>query len=542
MYPNNQDYKLALMIGADSFNTLDGIEVLPHPLYPTEPWFATGGLAIVFKVRYKGKFYALKCFTKEVAERQKRLNAISAYLNANPSPYFVDFSYLDNEIWVDNEEGGQGYPVVLMEWVEGLTLDNYLKEKCESKNKSALKELYDTFGHMVLWLQAQPIAHGDLKHDNIIILSNGQIKLIDYDGMYIPGFKGQISTELGSPCYQHPQRTAEYFNEHLDDFSLLILQTTLLAFETETSLFASSFNGDGLLFKDSDFLDFNAKLLKNTIWALPNILLPILATNIQKQLTSLQAFDFAPYFVHLQHSKLDRTWIENFALNHKHQFRFLISTKHSLSEKIIEKYQTYKSHKTYSWSWFGLEINSKIPWSVEFIEKYKDKLSWCGITSSLMGIYGLSLNPNLPWSEEFIEKYKDKWHWGEFGLSNNPNLPWSEEFVEKYKDKWSWKGLGGNKSLPWSINFIEKYENKWHFEDFGLSRNQGLPWSIDLIEKYEHKWDSTWLSSNRSLPWSIDLIEKFEHKWKWGSLSQNKNLPWSIYFLEKFDKKLLSSD
>ncbi|OAV66763.1 hypothetical protein Barb6XT_01782 [Bacteroidales bacterium Barb6XT] len=79
----------------------------------------------------------------------------------------------------------------------------------------------------------------------------------------------------------------------------------------------------------------------------------------------------------------------------------------------------------------------------------------------------MSSNPSLPWSVKFIEKYKDRWNWGRFGLSENPSLPWSVEFIEKYKDKWDWGkfGLFENPSLPWSIELIEKYKDKWEYED-----------------------------------------------------------------------------
>jgi serine/threonine protein kinase len=262
MYPSNQDYKIALLTGPDSFRTLEGIESLPNPNYPNEIWFATGGLAIVFKVKYQNKTYALKCFTKEVKEREDRLLEISKYLSENPSPYFVDFTYLENEIWIENEEGGSGYPVVLMEWVEGLTLDNYLKVKCRDYEIVLLDKLYDNFCKMADYLQSMPIAHGDLKHDNIIILPSGEFKLIDYDGMFIPLFVRKKATELGSPCYQHPKRDSDYFNKRIDDFSLLILQTTLFALKKQPNLFALHFNGDGLIFKAEYFnSNFNWKAL-----------------------------------------------------------------------------------------------------------------------------------------------------------------------------------------------------------------------------------------------------------------------------------------
>ena len=100
-YPTTQQYKIALMIGQASFRTLEDVEVMYNPGYKDEPLFFTGGLAIVFKIKVKSKHYALKCFYKPADERKERLMAISRYLNANPSPYFVDFKYLDDELWVD---------------------------------------------------------------------------------------------------------------------------------------------------------------------------------------------------------------------------------------------------------------------------------------------------------------------------------------------------------------------------------------------------------------------------------------------------------
>ncbi|MDP1813708.1 MAG: serine/threonine-protein kinase [Leadbetterella sp.] len=521
MYPSNQDYKLALMIGADSFRTLENIEILSHPLYPTEPWFATGGLAIVFKIKYQGKLFALKCFTKESAERQERLLAISDYLKQNPNPYFVDFTYLENELWVENENGGEGYPVVLMEWVEGLTLDNYLKKVCANEDKPTLKRLYDNFGRLILWIQAQPIAHGDLKHDNILVMFDGQLKLIDYDGMYIPAFRGLKATELGSPCYQHPLRTAEYFNENLDDFSLLILQITLLAFETEPYLFFEHFNGDGLLFKDYNFKNFKNSNLKTKLWGIGNAILPLLSTLLVKNLIKKDKINFSPYLIFLENQSEDLPNVPKW-LNY-----LLVEEKTTITDFLSEFYQFKNTEllekNIEKWDWNGLSRNQNLPWSIDFIEKYEYKWDW--------GV--LSRNKDLPWSIEFIEKYKSEWYWDK--LSYNENLPWSIEFIEKYKEKWDWGELSHNKNLPWSIEFIEKYEEKWDWN--GLSRHLNFPWSIEFIEKHQSKWDWDGLSCNENLPWSIEFIEKFKEKWFWGVLGFRKNLPWSIEFIEKFKEK-----
>ena len=281
MLPTTQEYKIALMIGEDSFRTLQNLEVIPHPSYPNEPWYSTGGLAIVFKIKMKEKFYALKCFYAEANERQERLEHIATYLKKNPSPYFVDFTYLDNELWVETTQGGNGYPVVLIEWVEGKTLDNYLADICKDEDIPSIKYLYFQFCNLIWWLKQQPIAHGDLKHDNIIVTPEGKLKLIDYDGMFVPELAGRKANELGSPCYQHPHRDFHFFNKNLDDFSLLVIQITLLSLHHTPSLLDTYFNGDGIILKDADYLNFSNSKIKKILWQIQNVKISILLSELE---------------------------------------------------------------------------------------------------------------------------------------------------------------------------------------------------------------------------------------------------------------------
>jgi hypothetical protein len=146
----------------------------------------------------------------------------------------------------------------------------------------------------------------------------------------------------------------------------------------------------------------------------------------------------------------------------------------------------------------------------------------------------LSYNSALPWSLELIEKYKDKWDWEI--LSKKTNLPWSLELIRKFEDKWHWKYLLYNSDLPWSLELIEQYEDRWDWAS--LSCNYFLPWSLKLIEKYKDKWEWKYLSYNSGLPWSLGLIEKYEDKWSWQSFNIDYN--WSLNFIRKQTAKLPS--
>ncbi len=543
MLPTTQEYKISLMIGQDSFRTLEGVEVIPNPNYPDEPWYSTGGLAIVFKLKRNDKLYALKCFYTEANERQERLGLIAAYLKQNASPYFVDFTYLENELWVetDNDEG-QGYPVVLMEWVEGKTLDNYLEQICTQNNTPALKNLYFQFCNLAWWLQQQPIAHGDIKHDNLIVTPDGKLKLIDYDGVFVPALRGRKANEMGSPCYQHPKRDAYFFDKNLDDFSLLVLQITLLALQHQPKLFTEHYNGDGIILKDTDYQNFAQSPIKTILWQLPEVKIPLLLSQLQGNLNNLNAIDLIPLLQDVawinwlvggqKDSKLEfeRQRLKELVLSDERWrdlFIGIVSFNYSLNRKLIEKYED-------RWKSLFLCHNKSIQWSEELIDKYDNK------DKRIVGIF--SENKALPWSIELIEKYKEKWNWGV--LSENQSLPWSIEFIEKYENKWAWANLSRNESLPWSIELIEKYEDKWDWDDYddklewdSLSLNTSLPWSIELIEKYEDRWGWFFLCGNKSLPWSIELIDKFEDKWLWNELSNNTSLPWSIELIERYEDK-----
>lgn len=178
----------------------------------------------------------------------------------------------------------------------------------------------------------------------------------------------------------------------------------------------------------------------------------------------------------------------------------------------------------------GLSLNQHLNWSIDFIELNLNNLDF----------NYLSGNPALPWTFNFIERYKDKWDWDStksliFSLSKNPGLPWSEELIDKYIDKWDWELLSANKGLPWDINFIEKYTTKWKWGIGGLSKNPALPWTISLIERFMDKWNwgEIGLSQNEGLPWSIQLLRRYKNKWNEKGLSQNNGILWSESMIDE---------
>ena len=154
-----------------------------------------------------------------------------------------------------------------MDWVDGKPLDKYLRQNLKKKN--TLEKFLSNFYQLVKWLIAQPFAHGDLKPDNILVKNDGNLVLVDYDGMYVPDMKGQKSREVGSPDFCHPQRNEDTFDEHIDDFSILSILLSLCVFFVKPSFLDKYGAEDRLLFSNNDYVDINKS---NAFGNIPSII------------------------------------------------------------------------------------------------------------------------------------------------------------------------------------------------------------------------------------------------------------------------------
>ena len=264
-YPLISEYIEAIKAAEDNFEELSYL----RPVFDDDnlPVMTSGNFAVVFKMKDErdGKFYAVKCFTKEQDGRAEAYREIAKELKDVSSPYLVSIRYLEKELFVDTDQTTETeFPVLLMDWVEGKTLDKYLRQNLD--DKYALEMLAYRFSQLAQWLIPQPFAHGDLKPDNILVREDGTLVLVDYDGMYVPAMKGQKARELGSPDFRHPLRTENDFDEHIDDFPAIIILLSLNCISIDSELFQELFQSDGTLFHESDFMDLaNSKAFKHVL-------------------------------------------------------------------------------------------------------------------------------------------------------------------------------------------------------------------------------------------------------------------------------------
>lgn len=251
-YPLISEYVEAIKAAEDNFEELSYL----RPVMDDNglPVMTSGNFAVVFKMKDERdeKFFAVKCFTKEQEGREEAYHQITEELKNVSSPYLTSVRYLDKELFVDTDQTNETeFPVLLMDWVEGLTLDKYLRANLD--DKFALEMLAYRFSQLAQWLIPQPFAHGDLKPDNILVREDGTLVLVDYDGMYVPAMKGQKARELGSPDFRHPQRTENDFDEHIDDFPLVSILLSLKCISLDSQLLEKYGAIDRLLFSDRDY-------------------------------------------------------------------------------------------------------------------------------------------------------------------------------------------------------------------------------------------------------------------------------------------------
>ena len=250
-YPLISEYVKTIQ---DAGDNLDKLSYLTPVLDDHgEPYRSSGAFAVVFKMQDKssGKYYALKCFTEEQEGRADAYRQIADELDMVDSPYITSVKYMEKELFADSQCEEDEFPVLLMDWVEGETMETYISSNyC---NQYAMSMLCYRFGKMAAWLRTQSFAHGDVKPDNIIVRPDGSLSLVDYDGMFVPSMKGCKSPTVGTKDFSHPLRTVDDFDETIDDFSLANIALSLKAISMKPTLLDIYGASDRLLFSENDY-------------------------------------------------------------------------------------------------------------------------------------------------------------------------------------------------------------------------------------------------------------------------------------------------
>lgn len=190
------------------WRTLRRVEV---PLAGGRPRYAVGNAAVGLHVRCDGRDAWLKCYTRP----NDNLPAI--YGTAFHPQELCVFGMGGRRQWVD---------CLVCEYVAGQTLDTLLYDTDAHKAVSVAASAFD---RAALGLLHSERAHGDLKPENMILTPDGEMKFIDWDAAYVPALAGRTAPETGTAAYQHPKRTTQMYDKHIDDYSIALLSVMLHA-------------------------------------------------------------------------------------------------------------------------------------------------------------------------------------------------------------------------------------------------------------------------------------------------------------------------
>jgi len=213
---------------------------LPRPI--------SGNFATVFQLHCPNRDWAVRCFTRELNHQQARYAVIQHHLEGVNLPYMVPFEFLPKGIRIY----GRWYPILKMQWLEGQLLHHFLTQYLQQSER--MRQLARRWLELIQALEQANIAHGDLQHGNILLV-NDEIKLVDYDNLFVPALAGQLSRELGHNHYQHPARNQHDFGGHMDRFSAWLILISIMVVILDPSLWAASAAGDdALLLRQEDML------------------------------------------------------------------------------------------------------------------------------------------------------------------------------------------------------------------------------------------------------------------------------------------------
>lgn len=258
MYPSRSQYKYSVKNEMYPVNENGGHHFVPI-LENNDIVLSSGGNSTVFKVKNQDEHeVALKLFTEEISNRFRRFEAISEFIQKTDLPFFVNFEFIKKLIYVEltgQPEDECYFPGLIMKWINAPTLETKLKELLTQHKLNEIDIIASNFKNLAIILQNKKIGHGDLKASNILVNDKLDLYLIDYDGMYISEFKGEKSFEFGTPSYQHICRTENDFDERIDQFSILVIYTSLIALAKRPDLYFKFNDGDNIIFTKEDFQD-----------------------------------------------------------------------------------------------------------------------------------------------------------------------------------------------------------------------------------------------------------------------------------------------
>ena len=179
----------------------------------------TGGMSDVYKAKDHalGRYVAIKVLKSEFSEDT---NFVSKFRTEAQSAAVLEHPNIVNIYDVGSENG---IHYIVMEYVEGITLKTYIWKKGQLTYKEALSIAIQV-GRGIQAAHAKNIVHRDIKPQNIIISTDGKVKVTDFGIARAVSENTIHSDVMGSVHYASPEQARNgYVSSRSDIYSLGIV-------------------------------------------------------------------------------------------------------------------------------------------------------------------------------------------------------------------------------------------------------------------------------------------------------------------------------
>lgn len=171
-----------------------------------------GGMSDVYKAKdlTLGRFVAIKILKSEFSED---LNFVTKFRTEAQSAAGLEHPNIVNIYDVGSE---RGMHYIVMEFVEGVTLKTYIEKKGQLSFKEAISIAIQV-GRGIEAAHSKGIVHRDIKPQNIIISTEGKVKVTDF-GIARAATANTINSDvMGSVHYSSPEQARNGFVDGKSD-------------------------------------------------------------------------------------------------------------------------------------------------------------------------------------------------------------------------------------------------------------------------------------------------------------------------------------
>jgi hypothetical protein len=214
----------------------------------------SGARAIVFRaVDSTGKSTAVRFLLNRDPEAGTRYETLARHLSSNPIPAFAQTSWLPDGLKI----AGARYPLLKMEWVDGLPMDRFITDSLASPTARAdLRAVAQAWAHSCHSLRTSGVSHGDVHAGNTLVLAPAggpiQVRLVDYDNVWVPGLNTPCR-EIGNAAFQHPAYRELSVGPDRDALPNTLTYLSLIGVANDPALWIHhGENDDTLLFAHTD--------------------------------------------------------------------------------------------------------------------------------------------------------------------------------------------------------------------------------------------------------------------------------------------------